>query len=719
MATRRQDTKAGVAVVPATTADASAAKSDIEAVDDAEAELARAGIPVRRRPEDYGSAAVFFARLAEQAQAHEEPPPIARESLLDEIVASLSPARPLILSGSVGAGKSWLISRLLGLMLDRKLSDRVMHLDSLSLRARAPEQLSRTALSVLVERDRDGEDANRTVLRDSLITAVGPNDNGEVFMRYLRSAVTPGTLMALDQIDVLIDDHNSLLWLQRVVDEVRACGGTVVFGCRGIRFGGRRGRLTRGGYTNRAAALAAAIKGEVLHVPALTTADVASWIALPYFAAERAAGLKARHVAHICGGRPGLAADYGRYVYCRPAELAGPRGLATFAREMAGCYSHECRSLIEVLRHYPRSLATPLSAPATAHLQMIETGAIRHNPDGSLGFASPVYTRRYRQITEPRELVWLSATGSGLFSPKRALEIVAAPLRTLVREQTPKDALMMFVQLLSRRHLQDIVLFIADRDNARLWSRFDPGDKSDVWPLVIEKRASFLAAVRTGRRRTDADRRIYLPLLGTSGRIELVVEGRLPPSTGCYGDRLMLREIWNLTSAIQPALASLLELLAFRRNLRRQRNFYHRLPKDGAGRNNLLVTAARVANCSAVAVLVSMFDSWKVFQLDPTNAKPDDPPWEELLSLPDYEILNDVARHPSGRGLVLSGSDLKAAFPRLRNVRDDNVAAFISPVWHRKTCRLVIFLFRGSASFEISGKKQIELATMAPLAAAG
>ena len=407
--------------------------------------------------------------------------------------------------------------------------------------------------------------------------------------------------------------------------------------------------------------------------------------------------------------------DLARFLADEPAGAAGRRGLTAFARRAAAGFNTEVASLIGLLRSSPRGLVDPLAAPASLHLQMVETGGVRHRPDGRLIFSSPIIGRRYRAVANPQELLWMAASVSPALAD-RPVEVVGEALRTCLREEAPRATFVQFAQVLTRRGVSHPRLYAADRDNAKLWSQLLPLGMPGAWPLNDDCNAGFVSVARTGKWHLADNQELHVAVFGSLGRVEMVVAGHVHPSGCKFDDSVRLRELRHLCTAAEPALGSALELLSARRSLRLQRKLFHRLQNGGAERHNPMISVAQIADCSAVAVIERSPTAWVVSNLAVVGASTSKHAWSDMLAYPKATPLTAIALHRSRRGVVLTEPRIRQVFPHVRSAKED-CAAFIYPVWNGEACRLVTYLFEGQASREISGIKQVELSTAASLAA--
>lgn len=105
--------------------------------------------------------------------------------------------------------------------------------------------------------------------------------------------------------------------------------------------------------------------------------------------------------------------------------------------------------------------------------------------------------------------------------------------------------------------------------------------------------------------------------------------------------------------------------------------------------------------------------SWRVAELrvirlgDPTD-------WNALLTNVNGSRLDEIATHPSGRGLVLGDNELIHVFPHLK-WRRKSVAMSLNPEG-TNSLKLVAFISVGISAHDISGARQKQLFLMAPIA---
>jgi hypothetical protein len=678
-------------------------------------------------------------------------PDVPRVALLRQASEALERHMVVVIFGAIRSGTSALVNALISDTLVRSQFPRRRILDCFALRTPSYQLLEREAIWSLFANDEGHGRCFSWPSTTSTLSASGakppPADrsisdgrtsqaDGEPepmpiypegpFTRFLRSGLLDGGLLVLDHVEKLHNGREAQRWLENILRETGKRGTRVIIVYRSLD-------VTKSAHRKVLRDL------YQLCVPNLTEAELGAWLTAPFFDRHREAGLTPRRVLRVTGGRPGLVRDFGRFLIRKGGEsLIGWRALAAFARHQACNYAVECGLLVDVLRARPQFLAHPIAGAAREqfHSRSLETGAIvKDAVRGELRFASPILSRRFRTITTPRAL--LSAFGSDdveyLVSNVGHAELLGPPLKAaLISNKEPREVFTQFARILRQWALTDVCVYVRDDANAKLWSFcFGQPDgrprsaEAKAWPLSASEWPEFARAAYTGRPIEGEDSILYLPIGGARGRVELVATGReTSEQENSYERRLRQRTVWNITKMLAPALTLAAERLASRRQRDQQRNMFHRLKAADPSRKGHLAGTLREAQCSAVAVLERSQSYWFVAHFEIITARgassADTGDWEPRFEGGNLTRLDEIAKHPSGRGLVLSGRELALAFPRMLTMATFTTL-FLRPVWLHggAVCRLVIFMFEGSASREVTGVKQSQLSVMAPYAIAG
>jgi energy-coupling factor transporter ATP-binding protein EcfA2 len=667
---------------------------------DKEAELQEAGIATHVPAEQYGAATAFFAA---RACTQEDPPPLVRPEAVDKLSRQMAVERVVVLGGALGSGKST-VARQVAEKLENR-GEAVIFIDGFSLRMTSQSRLSREVLSLISERFALSVDHDPELVEGG-------------FLAYVRHRVKAGTIIVFDHADQLADRTEPLQWLSDLADAVQEAHMRLLIVARGVDTGDPK---SDGRYRTPAAKIRRKVRGSYFQLGELSRAELSHWINAPFFASHRTAGLDVDKLQNVIGGRPRLAVEFGAFL--ANSASSGDTALEAFRAWAEATYSPECAQLIDVLRRFPDWLLKPLSAPPYFRQLIIDTGAVVEGEQNELAFAAPVIAKRFRRLSTPANLLRLTGTSmEAVVATTRMMELVGAPFCAYCQTRAPREVLIAVVQMLERLGLSEVTVSLADRINSRLWSKVYPYDSGDSEAVRLdeEQRPDFAIVARNGHPRITTTGRLLLPIFGDIGRVAVVAEGRLPKEDDSLMRMTRVRKLKAFAQQIQPVVSLAVEQDAYKHHVRLQRARYYRAfaVSNAAqdARSSMLLNAAQVMNCSAVAVMQRGMSNWIVSTLQATTSHSGDQ-WEELLSGGSIDALNGIAFHPSRRGLVLSGVELLQAFPRLRNLKGE-LAVFMQPVWQKELCRLVVFVFEGPASRGIFGLKQAELSNTALLATA-
>lgn len=476
-------------------------------------------------------------------------------------------------------------------------------------------------------------------------------------------------------------------------------------------------------------------------MPQITPSEVDAWLGNPHFAEHRASGLTTSRVLRMTGGSLTLIRDLGSFL-AHNLKFCGWQALCQFARRRAEQdYMTDCERYIRAVRRQPQVLIAGLkffdgyenagSRPEDPILnRIIASGAVKEVGDKKLQFVSPIHARRIRVLTTLENIARLSVLGSlkdldrtgELKQLKKFAELASNPLaKVLSAERHPYHAFARFEEFLSRWGF-NASIYVRDPCNARLWSRYDR-DKSDgtekskvdgLHALSSFEYPDFARAAQTGQATFDESGTFYLPVTGNSGLVEMMVAGTLRQEVCVPRRAIEIERLIGVMRGLRPTLAQLLERLAFRREKQfRQRMLQRVKVTDSAYGRFSVMGVLQHASCSALAILERSPTAWFITRfetVDDDQADSFHATWAEPSNI---QRLDAIAAHPSGRGLVIDSSSVSLVFPRLRG---SDITIYLRPVWirERRACRLVAFLFLGTASRELNGQLQSHLSAVAP-----
>lgn len=461
-------------------------------------------------------------------------------------------------------------------------------------------------------------------------------------------------------------------------------------------------------------------------LPDISAADVTGWLDHPGLRRLRAASLSVRAIMAMTGGRPTLLRDLELFLRHRPGS-AGAGDLRVFRkwRLRGDQFFADCERLIRAARGHPAVLQRALAPgglsapwaeaelPAAAACDLLATGAVRRDGQGMLVFASPLYRRRLQRLLQPDALAELALrTGFRMLSAghaktlKRFGELASDALaKSLGYEKNPIVGLQKLTDFLSRWDFSARI-YLRDRDNARLWAPYDKPER--IGPLECWMQPDFAQAAQTGQLVRADDGRIFIPVISNAGVVGLVLvlEFLQRASSLPYSRQLEVDRVAGVLSGIRPTLAQLVQRLA----LHRERKFLGKIwfksksPELPPGRHGLL----REVGCQSIIVFERRAScNWVVARFERTGDGEDDFHWTEGFSATRLEA---IARHPSKRGLVLSGDHALDVFPRLAT---RSAAVYLHPVPRSDDAVIVAFLFDGPTAV-LDGHVQAKLAGVAP-----
>ena len=715
--------------------------------------LARHGIEEHESLEAYGLSAWSMADLTSGLGWTTL---IPRQKLLDEARRTLADNRCVLVMGTVQSGKTSLLRVLVTEGEKRGQYQRRVVLDGMALRGRSYRALNREAIFYLcadaTERNHylppkasgNGSYALKEPVQATYpvpgVDATNGSDPGyspnsrlgsspaggsndadpaeRALSRYLRSGVIDNGLLVIEHAERIAPGPESERWLSMLLEEGRLRGAQVIVVCAS-------GHPSNMPHRKILEDLPRFV------VPDLSLEEIEEGLSQEHLRPYRASGMSARRVHRISGGRPCIVRDLLRFLAteCANRGLSGRRALIGFIDRQVEQYSVECQHLIEVLRHRPDSLVKPLVRASPRVLTRALTSGAIVATEKHFAFASLIVAHRYRKLARADNLLWMASTGEPevILTKSDYPELIGYALANSIRTAaTPAVAFARYAQVLRHFGLRNIEIRVRDRDNACLWSRIfeDCSQRApaEEWrPLDVQSEIEFAKAVRIGRRVVAEAGQIWLPSIGPRGHVEVMTLGSLRENYHSYSGRLKVRTLWNIVLTLESALATATERLLLKRQLRMSSRALYRMQDVRSAdkqSKSLMQGLLQQANCNAVVVLDRAGPYWRVADLrvirlgDPTD-------WTSLLANANAHRLEEIATHPSGRGLVLGDKELINVFPHLM-WRRKSVAMSLNPVCVEGTnsLKLVAFIFVGTSAHDISGARQKQLFLMAPIAVA-
>jgi len=460
----------------------------------------------------------------------------------------------------------------------------------------------------------------------------------------------------------------------------------------------------------------------LLEMPLLSSDEISSWWAQSHFIPCRRLGLSAKEIHRVTGGSVRLLRDFGRFV----EDVIDEGGstsvclLSDFEEVMARSYAPEIERVMAVVRRKPILIEQPERA-ARFGLQdeLFASGAFETITEKQANFASPILERRFKAFSRGRGARALMQLGTvfEVLADRHLQEACAANLNNTLLSMKPTDVFRaletVFFTMASGQEagFDRIVTTISLRDtiNPKLWSDIkwrNTDEDVKIYPLYAEHSPEFAKAIHTGRVVEIYDGSVLFPVVTDRGMVGAVITLRLPPdpcetALSRFRRRLLLRALWRMSLAIQPALSVALERHAARNESRRQRRF---LMKSASA--NSLDHLLRSFGCESTAILQRGRCGWMLASYNKNAVEGEECSFEiddTRLDFNNVDRLDAIHTHESG--VVLVSRELNTIFERMEWPEDTSVFAVRG---HEKG-RLHLFIFAGKYARRLDGYKQSEL----------
>lgn len=626
------------------------------------------------------------------------PLPIERPSLVRDLHRAVMAHGQVVVSAPAGSGKTHFVCR--EYLRDARVREdlpRTIHVDCSALRMDNPYLLGREAVWAHFGSD---------------------DDSFRAFLATLPKQSDPLTLLAIQRLSgagVVVFDHCEMLdrtgsvdaWLGKFLAHMRSRDINVLL-------------VERSPAPSQRPALRGAA---VWELPRIDSEDLGRWLGGPFLQRAAREGLTARAVAAVTGGRPALLRDLGLFLYHK-RDVPGSKILRQFRRWRSrdDQFFTDCERLVRAARRYPRVLERVLQPgaldvpwdragmDADAVVELTATGAVQCDPAGRLVFASPLYRRRMARLLAPDAFAALalrSDFASQAMSWKKLRlfgEFASDALaKSLGYETNPVVGLQRLVNFLTRWGFKANV-YLRDQDNARLWAPYDLPDC--IGPLECRKQPNFARAAQFGCHVHADDGRIFIPIISNGGVAGMVIvleflKSGVPP----WKQQVDIDRVNGVLLGIRSTLAQLMQRIALRRERQFQGRLWFKPKPPEPDRVGLL----REVGCQSIVVFAKLaaHSRWELARFERTGFGEDGLRWVDAANQAGLEA---IARHPSKRGLVLSGDRATAVFPRLAGRK---AAVFMHPMPLHEDGALVAFLFEGPGA-PLDGGVQAKLSRVAP-----
>ncbi|CAA0105594.1 Uncharacterised protein [Halioglobus japonicus] len=625
---------------------------------------------------------------------------VPRENLAARVIDSINNSQVNIVAGHSGSGKSHLYrNELAGNKRLAAISPVRVYIDCFPLKMRSTQTIEQEAVYALFGPDEDGYRS----FKDSCEGDLSAAGEDSTLIQYLDRKYdgAPG-LLTLDHIESLIENSEAKSWLVSLIIKMLKRGIKVLLMTSDTSFDLPRNK----------------IDGKVtkIDVGNLNFSEINEWASVnPELARSE---ISPKQLFRLTGGVPRIVRDFARFMV---SDLVGGMDsggdlLRIFKKQMSGEFSPEIHRSLSVIMKQPGSLLSPHRiANPEIRSALLRSGAFRENSNRDLRFASPLLRSRYFSLCSAGNLFKILQTGwdSQIMSATIPLEFALRNINaSLMLERSPSAVFERVARIIERWKATDISIRIRDLSLQKLWAcEFPPQERGNVLPLHADDEPEFAQSVQTGRIVFSTANKLFLPVASATGRIDIVISCTLDSlPTNDFVARNELRSLWNLVLSVQPALAIALERAMERRRLNNSRKYrYH--PKRSGSK---LASIMSEVGCSAVILLKKSSSRWAVESAEGTVEKGhSDESWAIMLSDGNTERLDQIANHPSRRGLLVDRWDILNLFPRLRSKDSSiSVVSYICPVSDSsasKVSKLVCFAYDELENHSIDGNTQNHL----------
>lgn len=660
------------------------------------------------------------------AKAEERAVPIVpRNELVWQIRGAIDAERVFVIRGACGTGKSALVHHLLSTAVrEWHPFRRSLRLDCSALRTSDPIRLERAALWQVLGSDE--------ILHRRFIAQLDNDEIESPFSAFLHRRGA-GTLLVIDQAEHLDPTGSIGSWISKTLLPIAEQRKLSVLFCVRTPASGRGIRPLR--------------ELPFLEVKNYVQHELAEWLALPYFRSRADASLTPDRILRLTGGCPRLVRDFASYAVHR--RQFDSRTLLDFARWRPNHFIVDCERFIWAARAFPEVLSEGLdvlSQPRKPSLKestireiknsLVATGVVRPAAGSGLRFKSPIHQKRISVLLQAGALRLLACRAQ-FHQLERTNDV--AVLRNfaelapdvlgecIATESQPTVAFRRFQEIL-RRWGMDSRLRLRDPNNSRLWIHSAPlGTTPEIGGssgyLTLESPSNpidnlcskwLVTAIHDGHPSISDDGDIFVPVIGNSGEVEFVVQGRLRGDQNPFDNQIAVERLIAIIRGMRRQVMHASMAFWVQRHSRVDGKLLYRLESgEPMMRWQSFVRSLADSGPAAILVLERSPRTWFVskFEAFDRPGKPSiDRSWVEQQR---PQRLDEIANHPSGRGLVIGGAEAASIFP---NLKGEDTAIYLRPVWigNREACRMVGFLFQGAVVGRLDGHLQHRLSAIAP-----
>ncbi|QCN96707.1 hypothetical protein D3093_15355 (plasmid) [Azospirillum argentinense] len=615
-------------------------------------------------------------------------PAAPRSALRDRLVQSLAAGRNIILEGPRFWGKTTLARSIHAVAKGRREDfTEVVSIDFLPVQCPEIQQLEQhLEVRLATGSDVDGQQSSRADFKNRLEKQLGSRG-----------------LLILDHAETLLDNTGKQRWLANLIRQGIKKGMIVLALVEDAKpFYDALSETSRNDQPDF----------ETFQMPCLTEEEIREWdAALDDVGLSCFSNTSIEDVLRITQGMVGLTRDFILFQASRRFPLQD--ALNRFVEMQERQYSPLCHAVLCNVMAHPDE-AAGWRAPESRELNdtLLKTGAFETSEHG-IEIRSKVHQQRLLQVLTPENIA-VAFTPRGPEWAKLHTQRPQEPAAVGKRSYPLEVVVESFVRHCERLHGSQIFhethrflsvvlrtqvsIHIVDSTHAKIWHSVIGTSRgaAGTWLMDRETRPHESLAVLTGQRVTQpADEgisgkpRYFLPVIGNSGIVECLFVAT-PPRDVCvtmWRQALYVRCLWHILQALRPVLARAAETQALthlHRSFANVRQLNERV--EIPSRSFSLEDAIADSKASSLAVLVQSetgaSNTTRWVPVDVANS-PNKPPGGmeltlEQLSDMDTNRLDQIAKHPTGRGLVLNHTDTRNVFRTLMT-GGRRVAVYVKP----------------------------------------
>ncbi len=490
-------------------------------------------------------------------------PKIPRQTVVDELFNLLQNNHEALLYGPAHWGKSYLVEH--NVPEDQNFKseyDSILYLNLFTLRIPEPDVLEREAVRWLI-RDPDEFDNYQEKNHHS-------NDKKTLLQHYLLDYFcNKKPLLIIDHCELLTDTNAIQAWVKNFRKFLLENNIDTIW--VDLCFSPKQSRISLW-------------SGEIkstLEPPCISESELKDWLS-PY---------KMGHLAHsvyeATGGTIMLIRDF--FVYAINKKTHDTALVNMFVKFQAALYSRSCHYIFQAMRKNPAISLEKWGNPTEPRLQeAFQLSGVYAKNNTGISIASKVHEDRLERLLKVENMLLAGATLElneilHIFKQPENLhelttELMTSHLLSCITNEQVFDDLKEFMDRLHNFQCE----FFFQESNRLIW--FSEKKKKLVLQLKHHLPPQFQEAIWSGapkvKQQDDGSLQLFVPVVGTSGSIELVVSGYIPTKIqkmDSWRLDLYIRKIGYVFQSLHPVLMRAVDSYTLRLSQHEFRDQWHKL----------------------------------------------------------------------------------------------------------------------------------------------